>query len=174
MSLRYFNPVGAHASGRIGEDPLGTPNNLLPYVAQVAAGRLPEVLVFGNDFDTRDGTGERDYIHVEDPAAGHLAALSYLLNQNGYEAVNLGTGKGSTVLEEISAYEHACGHAIARRVEKRRPGDTTSSMADPRKAQRLLGWHTSRSLLDVCKSSWDWQNGNPDGYRSATLHGDTL
>ena len=166
ISLRYFNPVGAHSSGMIGEDPLGTPNNLVPYVAQVALGLLEEVHVFGEDFDTRDGTGERDYIHVEDLAAGHLAALRYLSGNQGYDAINLGTGHGSTVIEVISAYEEACGHKIARRVIGRRDGDTATSLADPRKAENVLGWTATRSLVDACKSSWKWQTKNPKGYRS--------
>lgn len=156
ISLRYFNPVGAHTTAKIGEAPSGIPNNLVPFVAQVAAGALSEVQVFGNDFETRDGTGERDYIHVEDLAAGHLAALTYVLAQPGYEVVNLGTGRGSTVLEIINAYEAACGKRIPWRLAPRRPGDTASSVADPRKAERLLRWKAEKSLLDACRSSWLW------------------
>jgi len=165
ISLRYFNPVGAHGSGMIGEDPLGIPNNLVPYVAQVALGVLDEVQVFGNDFGTRDGTGERDYIHVEDLATGHLSALYYLLDHQGYDAINLGTGHGSTVLEVITAYEEACGHKIAKRIVDRREGDTASSLADPRKAETVLGWKATKLLADGCRSSWLWQTNNPAGYQ---------
>ena len=157
ISLRYFNPIGAHRTGKIGENPKGILNNLVPFVARVASGALPEVQVFGSDFETRDGTGERDYIHVEDLAAGHLAALTHVLARPGYEVVNLGTRRGSTVLEVLDAYEKACGKPIPRRLAPRRPGDTASSVANPTKAEQLLGWRAERSLLDACRSSWQWQ-----------------
>lgn len=152
--LRYFNPIGAHESGLIGEDPNDIPNNLLPYVAQVAAGKLPKVTVHGNDYNTPDGTCIRDYIHVMDLAQGHLAALSYVFQNTGAEAVNLGSGYGTSVLEIIRAYEKACGHAISYEVGERREGDIPECYADTEKAKKLLGWTAKRSLDDMCSDGW--------------------
>ncbi len=154
--LRYFNPIGAHESGLIGEDPNGIPNNLLPYVAQVAAGRLPLLTVFGDDYDTPDGTGVRDYIHVVDLALGHLAALEYVKDHTGAEAVNLGTGRGTSVLEIVHAFEKACGHPIAYRIAERRPGDIASCYAETKKAADLLGWHATRNIEDMCRDGWNF------------------
>lgn len=164
--LRYFNPVGAHQSGLIGEDPRGTPNNLMPYVAQVAVGRRPELTVFGNDYDTPDGTGVRDYIHVVDLAEGHVAALRRLLDEAGSVVVNLGTGRGSSVLEVVRAYERASGRPIPVRFAPRRPGDVDACYADPALAQRLLGWQAARDLDAMCADSWRWQSNNPQGFDS--------
>ena len=152
--LRYFNPIGAHESGLIGEDPNGIPNNLLPYVAQVAAGRLEKVHVFGNDYDTPDGTGVRDYIHVVDLAQGHLAALEYALRHTGAEAINLGTGHGTSVLEIIHAFEKACGHALPYQIDPRRPGDIATCYADTRKAAAMLHWHAKKNIDDMCADGW--------------------
>ena len=152
--LRYFNPIGAHESGLIGEDPNGIPNNLLPYVAQVAAGRLPRLTVFGDDYDTPDGTGVRDYIHVVDLALGHLAALEYVKDHAGAEAVNLGTGKGTSVLEIVHAFEKACGHAIPYRIAARRAGDIAECYAETKKAAELLGWKATRNIEDMCRDGW--------------------
>jgi UDP-glucose 4-epimerase len=162
--LRYFNPVGAHASGLIGEDPVGIPNNLMPYVARVAAGKLDYVRVFGGDYPTRDGTGVRDYIHVMDLAEGHVASLK-ALQSVGSHLVNLGTGQGYSVLEVIAAYAKACGKAIPHRIVDRRPGDIAQAYADVALSQRVLGWRTKRDLEEMCASSWHWQQRNPDGYR---------
>ena len=156
VMLRYFNPIGAHSSGLIGEDPNGIPNNLLPYVAQVAAGKLERVNVFGNDYDTPDGTGVRDYIHVVDLALGHLAALNYAKDHPGAVAVNLGTGKGTSVLEIIHAFEKACGHTIPYHIAPRRPGDIASCYADTSKAAALLGWHAERDIDDMCRDGWNF------------------
>ena len=164
MLLRYFNPVGAHPSGRIGEDPLGIPNNLMPNVMQVAVGRRPYLRVFGNDYDTADGTCVRDYVHVMDLAAGHVAALEALETVDGCQAVNLGTGQGYSVLEVIGAASRAAGHEIPYRIEERRPGDVPSLYADPKLASRTLGWVASRSLNDMCRDHWAWQHANPNGY----------
>jgi UDP-glucose 4-epimerase len=164
--LRYFNPVGAHQSGLIGEDPRGTPNNLMPYVAQVAVGRRPELTVFGNDYNTPDGTGVRDYIHVVDLAEGHVAALRRLLDEAGSVVVNLGTGRGSSVLEVVRAYERASGRPIPVRFAPRRPGDVDACYADPALAQRLLGWQAARDLDAMCADSWRWQSNNPQGFDS--------
>lgn len=158
--LRYFNPIGAHKSGLIGEDPNGIPNNLAPYVAKVAAGKLPTVHVYGDDYDTPDGTGVRDYIHVVDLALGHLAALAYVSKSAGAKAVNLGTGKGTSVLQIIHAYEKACGHAIAYQIDPRRPGDVAASYADPSLAQRLFGWTATRTIDDMCADSWRFTKAN--------------
>lgn len=166
-ALRYFNPVGAHPSGRIGEDPQGTPNNLVPFVAQVAAGRRPKVFVFGDDYDTIDGTGTRDYIHVLDLAAGHLAALQRLTDHPGYHVWNLGTGKPYSVLQIIHAFEEAAGKPIPYEVVARRPGDVASSYADPTKARDELGWTATHDLDEMCADSYRWQSANPDGYREA-------
>ena len=152
--LRYFNPIGAHESGLIGEDPNGIPNNLLPYVAQVAAGRLPLLTVFGDDYDTPDGTGVRDYIHVVDLALGHLAALEYVKDHPGAEAVNLGTGKGTSVLEIVHAFEKASGRTIPYRIAPRRPGDIATCYAETDKAARLLGWRATRNIEDMCRDGW--------------------
>lgn len=162
--LRYFNPVGAHPSGRIGEDPRGIPNNLMPYIAQVAVGRLAELQVFGNDYPTRDGTGVRDYIHVVDLALGHLAALRKLAQKPGVVAYNLGTGRGYSVLEMVAAFERACGKPIPYRIAPRRPGDIAETYADPRLAQAELGWRAERGLDEMCADVWRWQSQNPHGY----------
>lgn len=162
--LRYFNPVGAHESGQIGEDPNGIPNNLVPYIAQVAVGRLPELAVFGNDYPTRDGTGIRDYIHVVDLALGHLAALDKLATNSGVVTYNLGTGRGYSVLEVMAAFERACGKKIPYRVVGRRPGDIATSYADPSKAENELGWSTERGIDEMCADVWRWQSANPNGY----------
>lgn len=164
--LRYFNPIGAHASGRIGEDPHGIPNNLLPYVSQVAVGRRDRVPVFGDDYPTPDGTGVRDYIHVVDLALGHLAALDYLKQHAGAHIWNLGTGTGYSVLDVIRAFETACGHPIPYTIAPRRPGDIAACWSDPGKAQRELGWHAHRDLAQMVADAWRWQSGNPDGYRT--------
>lgn len=162
--LRYFNPVGAHESGRIGEDPQDIPNNLMPFVAQVAVGRRARLSIFGDDYDTRDGTGERDYIHVVDLAAAHLAALEYSAGATGCEAINIGTGQGITVKELVAAYEAACGHPIAAEIAPRRPGDVASSYAATTKAERLLNWRAALGIDEMCASSWLWQSTNADGY----------
>jgi UDP-glucose 4-epimerase len=162
--LRYFNPVGAHESGLIGEDPRGTPNNLMPYVTQVAIGRRPRLRVFGNDYPTPDGTGVRDYIHVQDLAAGHVAALRRLLHVPGSFTVNLGTGAGYSVLEVIRAFEAASGRGIPYDVVPRRPGDVAACYADPSASQKLLGWRALRNLPQMCADSWRWQSMNPEGF----------
>ena len=154
VMLRYFNPIGAHESGLIGEDPNGIPNNLLPYVAQVAVGKLPCLNVFGDDYDTPDGTGVRDYIHVVDLAQGHLAALKYADGHKGAEAINLGTGRGTSVLEIVHAFERASGREIPYRVTPRRPGDIATCYADTSKAAKLLGWKAERTIDDMCRDSW--------------------
>ena len=164
--LRYFNPVGAHDSGEIGEDPRGTPNNLMPFVARVAAGRLPELRVFGADYNTADGTGVRDYIHVVDLAEGHVAALRRLLDARRSFTVNLGTGRGTSVLELVRAYERACGHPVPYRIAPRRPGDVAACWADPALAARVLGWRAQRDVDAMCADSWRWQARNPDGYET--------
>jgi UDP-glucose 4-epimerase len=162
--LRYFNPVGAHPSGRIGEDPRGTPNNLMPYVAQVAAGRRPHLQVFGNDYATPDGTGVRDYIQVSDLAEGHVAALRRLLANTGSFTVNLGTGRGHSVLELVRAYEQASGRPVPYEIVARRPGDVDACYADPQRAQALLGWRARHGLDRMCADSWRWQSLSPDGF----------
>jgi len=164
--LRYFNPVGAHASGLIGEDPQGTPNNLLPFVAQVAVGRRPCVNVFGNDYPTPDGTGVRDYIHVVDLALGHLKALERLQQHAECRAINLGTGTGYSVLEMLRAFEQASGRPIPYQVAARRAGDIAACYADPATAHALLGWRAERDLQAMCQDAWRWQSGNPQGYRA--------
>jgi UDP-glucose 4-epimerase len=166
VSLRYFNPVGAHSSGRIGEDPSGIPNNLMPYVMQVAVGRHPAVRVFGDDYPTPDGTGVRDYLHVVDLALGHLAALRALPKIEGARPVNLGTGRGSSVLEVIAAASTAVGRDLPYEVVDRRPGDIAATWADPTLARDLLGWTADRTLEDMAADSWRWQSQNPDGYRA--------
>ena len=162
--LRYFNPVGAHASGRIGEDPNGIPNNLMPFVAQVAVGKLARLLVFGADYATRDGTGVRDYIHVVDLALGHLAALDHLARKPELITVNLGTGRGYSVLEMIRAFEKASGRPVPYEVVARRPGDVAECYADVALAQRLLGWRATRGVDEMCVDQWRWQSQNPRGY----------
>ncbi|HKU11715.1 MAG TPA: UDP-glucose 4-epimerase GalE [Sinomonas sp.] len=162
--LRYFNPVGSHPSGRIGEDPRGTPSNLVPYVGHVAVGREPLVNIFGGDYPTPDGTGVRDYIHVEDLAAGHLAALVWVQQNSGIGVWNLGTGRGYSVLEVIRMYEQVSGQRIPRRIVARRQGDVSSSYADPAKAERELGWSARRGLREMIEDHWRWQSRNPMGY----------
>lgn len=164
--LRYFNPIGAHPSGNIGEDPNGTPNNLVPYIAQVAVGKHEQVTIYGDDYDTLDGTGVRDYIHVVDLARGHLAALDHLPPPGKCEAYNLGTGQGTSVLQMIKAFEAACGKTIEYTTADRRPGDIAVSLADPSKAQRELHWKAERSIEQACADAWRWQSQNPDGYRA--------
>ena len=163
-TLRYFNPIGAHLSGRIGEDPRGIPNNLFPYLTQVAVGRLPRLRVFGNDYDTSDGTGVRDYIHVVDLAAGHVAALRYLEDQRRSITVNLGTGHGCTVLEMVAAFERVTGQKIPLEMHGRRPGDVASCYADATLAARELGWTARLDTEHMCRDAWRWQSENPDGY----------
>ena len=155
--LRYFNPVGAHESGIIGEDPNGLPNNLMPYITQVAVGKLPELSVFGNDYPTPDGTGVRDYIHVVDLARGHLAALQAIDGKSGVTTVNLGTGQGYSVLDVVSAFEKASGHPVPYRIVDRRPGDVAQCYADPALAHELLGWKAEKDLDAMCRDSWRWQ-----------------
>ncbi|MDR1996696.1 UDP-glucose 4-epimerase GalE [Azonexus sp.] len=162
--LRYFNPVGAHVSGLIGEDPRGIPNNLMPYVSQVAIGRRDELSIFGGDYPTPDGTGVRDYIHVVDLARGHLAALSRLDQLAGVVPLNLGTGRGYSVLEVVAAFEQASGRPVPYRVGDRRPGDIAACYADPRRARELLGWEAERDLAAMCVDSWRWQLMNPLGF----------
>ena len=163
--LRYFNPVGAHESGQIGEDPNGIPNNLLPYIAQVAVGKLPELAVFGNDYPTADGTGVRDYIHAVDLAEGHLSALEALQTRTGAQVWNLGTGQGYSVLEMVRAFEAASGKTVPYRMAPRRPGDIATYYADPAKAERELNWKARRGLDEMMRDAWRWQSMNPDGYR---------
>jgi UDP-glucose 4-epimerase len=162
--LRYFNPVGAHPSGEIGEDPNGIPNNLLPYVSQVAVGKLKRLSVFGGDYETPDGTGVRDYIHVVDLAVGHVAALAKLAKNPGVVTYNLGTGKGYSVLEVIAAFEKASGKSIPYEIVDRRPGDIASCYADPGLAETELGWRASRGIDQMCADGWNWQFKNPHGY----------
>lgn len=164
--LRYFNPVGAHESGRIGEDPRGVPNNLMPYVAQVAAGRLSQLSVFGNDYPTPDGTGVRDYIHVVDLAEGHVAALRRLFDQPGSFTVNLGTGRGYSVLEVVAAYAAASGREVPYAIKPRRPGDIAACYADPALARTLLDWSARHGLERMCQDSWRWQLANPKGFEA--------
>ena len=163
--LRYFNPVGAHPSGLIGEDPSGIPNNLMPFVAQVAIGKRPFLNVYGSDYPTPDGTGVRDYIHVQDLAEGHVAALRALLDKGESFTVNLGTGRGNSVLEVVHAFEQASGWPIPYQLAPRRPGDVAQCYADPAMAQCLLGWQAKHSLADMCRDAWRWQSGNPEGYQ---------
>ena len=165
--LRYFNPVGAHPSGRIGEDPRGTPNNLMPYVAQVAVGRREKLSVFGNDYPTPDGTGVRDYIHVVDLAEGHVAALRWLLGNPGSLTVNLGTGQGYSVLDLVRAYEAASGRRVPYEIVARRPGDVAACWADPAAARETLGWQARLDLARMCEDSWRWQQNNPNGFNPA-------
>ncbi|MFA7159236.1 MAG: UDP-glucose 4-epimerase GalE [Kiritimatiellia bacterium] len=162
--LRYFNPVGAHKSGKIGEDPRGIPNNLFPYITQVAIGRLKELSVYGNDYPTPDGTGVRDYIHVVDLASGHLKALEKISGKKGLSIYNLGTGRGYSVLEAVAAFEKASGRKVPYKIAPRRPGDIPACYADPAKANRELGWQATRGLDEMCADSWRWQTMNPEGY----------
>ncbi len=162
--LRYFNPVGAHDSGLIGEDPAGIPNNLVPFIAQVAVGRREFLGVYGDDYPTADGTGVRDYIHVVDLAAGHLAALDHAMGRPGRHVFNLGTGRGTSVLEMVHAFAMASGKEIPYRVVERRPGDIAACWADPGRAAEVLGWHATRTVEDMVASTWKWQTMNPDGY----------
>lgn len=163
--LRYFNPVGAHKSGEIGEDPSGIPNNLMPYVTQVAVGKLKELTVFGGDYPTEDGTGVRDYIHVVDLAIGHIKALEKLRANPGVVTYNLGTGVGSSVLDIVHAFEKATGKKIPYKISDRRPGDATVCFASTEKAEKELKWKAEKNLIDMCKDSWNWQSKNPDGYK---------
>jgi len=162
--LRYFNPVGAHPGGTIGEDPSGVPNNLMPYIAQVATGKRDALSVFGSDYPTPDGTGVRDYIHVMDLAEGHVAALDALLKQGRSFTVNLGTGRGNSVLEVVHAFEKASGRKVPYRIAPRRPGDVAQCYADPSLAKELLGWQARRTLDEMCVDTWRWQSANPNGY----------
>ena len=162
--LRYFNPVGAHESGLIGEDPSGIPANILPYISQVAVGKREKVMVFGGDYDTPDGTGIRDYIHVVDLAKGHVAALEH--SRAGAEAYNLATGNGASVLELITAFSKACGKELPYEITGRRPGDIAACYASPAKANQALGWHTEKTIEDACADAWRWQSKNPDGFNS--------
>ena len=164
--LRYFNPIGAHESGLIGEDPNGIPNNLVPYIAKVAVGKLEKVHVYGNDYPTPDGTGVRDYIHVVDLARGHVAAIKKLEQKPGLFICNLGTGKGYSVLEVIKAYEKACGKTLPYVIDPRRPGDIATVYADPAKAKNELGWEAQYGIEEMCADSWKWQSMNPNGYKS--------
>ncbi len=163
--LRYFNPIGAHESGLIGEDPNGIPNNLVPYIAQVAVGKLEKLHVYGDDYPTPDGTGVRDYIHVVDLARGHVAALKKLAGNCGLFVCNLGTGKGYSVFDVLHAYERACGKTLPYTVDPRRPGDIAACYADPAKAREELGWEAKYGIEEMCASSWNWQSKNPNGYK---------
>ena len=162
--LRYFNPVGAHKSGRIGEDPKGIPNNLMPYISQVAVGKLEKLGVFGNDYNTHDGTGVRDYIHVVDLAVGHVKAIDYILTNPGLDVINLGTGTGYSVLDMVKAFSKAIGRDLPYEIKPRRAGDIDMCYADPAKAERVLGWKATHTLDEMCEDSWRWQSNNPNGY----------
>ena len=162
--LRYFNPIGAHASGRIGEDPRGIPNNLMPYITQVAVGRRERLSVFGNDYDTHDGTGVRDYIHVVDLAKGHVAAVEYVQKSTGCEVFNLGTGTGYSVLDMVNAFQTVNGVEVPYVITDRRPGDLGTCYADPGKSAKVLDWKAERTLEDMCRDAWNWQHNNPKGY----------
>ncbi|WP_227937392.1 UDP-glucose 4-epimerase GalE [Alkalihalobacillus deserti] len=162
--LRYFNPIGAHISGMIGEDPNGIPNNLMPFITQVAVGKLDELKVFGNDYPTVDGTGVRDYIHVVDLAKGHLKALEKVMNSTGADAYNLGTGNGYSVIEMVEAFEKASQRSVPYQLVDRRPGDVAICYADPSKAKAVLGWAATKGIEEMCADSWRWQNTNPNGY----------
>ncbi len=164
--LRYFNPIGAHESGRIGEDPRGIPNNLMPYITQVAIGRREKLSVFGNDYDTPDGTGVRDYIHVVDLARGHVAAVKFVLENKGCDVFNLGTGSGYSVLDMVKAFEEANGVKVPYQIVDRRPGDLATCYADPAKSAEVLGWKAEKNLTDMCRDSWNWQSKNPNGYNN--------
>ena len=162
--LRYFNPIGAHASGRIGEDPRGIPNNLMPYITQVAVGRREFLSVYGNDYDTHDGTGVRDYIHVVDLAKGHVAAVDYACGNNGCQVFNLGTGCGYSVLDMVKTFREVNDVALPYEIVARRPGDIATCYADPAKSAEVLGWKAEKTLEDMCRDSWNWQKNNPNGY----------
>ena len=163
--LRYFNPIGAHESGTIGEDPSGLPNNLMPYITQVAVGKIDHLNVFGNDYETRDGTGVRDYIHVVDLAKGHVKALQKIEDRSGLNIYNLGTGNGYSVLEIVKSFEEANGVKVPYEIKERRPGDIAECYADPSKAERELGWKAEKGIVDMCRDSWRWQKANPNGYK---------
>ena len=167
LSLRYFNPVGAHPSGLLGEDPLGRPNNLMPFIAQVAVGTRSELQIFGDDYDTRDGTGERDYLHVVDLAKAHVLSLVALANQAGHDVINIGTGRGVTVREMVKAFEIACGHFIDTSTVARRAGDLPSFYANSERAKAHLGWTAKMGLAEMCRDTWTWQNQNPNGYKTS-------
>ncbi len=162
--LRYFNPIGAHKSGMIGEDPRGIPNNLMPYITQVAIGRRPQLSVYGNDYDTHDGTGVRDYIHVVDLAKGHVAAVKYVTAHTGCEVFNLGTGTGYSVLDMVNTFVEVNGVKVPYVITDRRPGDIATCYADPTKSLNVLGWKAEKTLADMCRDSWNWQSKNPQGY----------
>jgi UDP-glucose 4-epimerase len=162
--LRYFNPVGAHKSGRIGEDPKGIPNNLMPYISQVAVGKLEKLGVFGDDYDTHDGTGVRDYIHVVDLAVGHVKAIDYIFTNPGLDVINLGTGTGYSVLDMVKAFSKALGRDLPYEIKPRRAGDIATCYADPAKAAKVLGWTAEHSLDEMCEDTWRWQSNNPNGY----------
>ena len=162
--LRYFNPVGAHKSGRIGEDPKGIPNNLMPYISQVAVGKLEKLGVFGNDYNTHDGTGVRDYIHVVDLAIGHVKAIDYILTNPGLDVINLGTGTGYSVLDMVKAFSKAIGRDLPYEIKPRRAGDIDMCYADPAKAEKVLGWKAVHTLDEMCEDTWRWQSQNPNGY----------
>ena len=162
--LRYFNPIGAHASGRIGEDPSGIPNNLMPYITQVAVGKRDHLTVYGNDYHTPDGTGVRDYIHVVDLAKGHVAACDFALRNTGCEIINLGTGVGYSVLDLVNTFSRVNKIEVPYVIGPRRPGDIDACYADPAKAKKLLGWEAAKTLEDMCRDSWNWQKNNPNGY----------
>ena len=164
--LRYFNPIGAHESGLIGEDPKGIPNNLMPYISQVAVGKLEKLGVFGDDYDTPDGTGVRDYIHVVDLAKGHVKAINYIFSNPGLDVINLGTGVGYSVLDMVKAFSKACGKEIPYEIKPRRAGDIAMCYADPAKAARVLGWKAEKGLDEMCADTWRWQSQNPNGYES--------
>ena len=162
--LRYFNPIGAHPSGLIGEDPRGIPNNLMPYITQVAIGRREYLSIYGDDYDTHDGTGVRDYIHVVDLSKGHVAAVKYAVNNLGCDVFNLGTGTGYSVLDMVKAFEEANGLKLPYKIVARRPGDLATCYADPAKSEKVLGWKAEKTLVDMCRDSWNWQSKNPMGY----------
>ena len=165
--LRYFNPIGAHKSGLIGEDPNGIPNNLVPYIAKVAVGKLEKVHVFGNDYPTPDGTGVRDYIHVCDLASGHVAALNWMNGKTGVEIFNLGTGTGTSVLEVVAAFSKACGKELPYVIRERRAGDIAANWCDASKAERMMGWKAQYDIADMCRDGWNWQSHNPNGFADA-------
>lgn len=167
VALRYFNPIGAHSSGLIGEDPNGIPNNLMPFIAQVATGKRSELKVYGNDYDTVDGTGVRDYIHIVDLAEGHISGMKKVMDEqfNGWRVYNLGTGAGFSVLDLVNEFQKASGKKIPYQIVERRPGDIASSFADPSRAKKELGWTAKRNLSDMCKDTWKWQANNPNGFR---------
>lgn len=167
VSLRYFNPIGAHVSGMIGEDPADTPNNLFPFITQVAVGKRPHLSVFGSDWPTVDGTGVRDYIHVVDLAIGHVKAMQYALANTGFVAPNFGTGQGTSVLQLIKAFEAASGVPVPYKIAERRPGDIAACWADVGLAEKLFGWRAQRTIEQMCQDGWRWQKGNPNGYRTA-------